>query len=135
MLVAEASSVTEYSSAAYGDANSNVVPDSSAYVTEGTGVCAIAAGVAYTVPAASSFADGNICGTGVNSSYEKQDVGMSNASNASVEPGQTAVYASTVNGNSSGEVGGNQAAENGTSGADVAEQHYVDGSGMYAVYF
>ncbi|XP_065875544.1 pre-mRNA-processing factor 39-1 [Euphorbia lathyris] len=133
MVVAETSSVTDYASAAYAsttydDTNSNVLPDSSAYATEG---------VAYAVPAASSFADGNTYGTDVNSTtYEKQDVAMSNATteNASLEPPQPDIYNSSVNGNTSGEVGSMPSAENGTSadiagGADVdGEQQYVDGS-------
>ncbi|KAJ9169671.1 hypothetical protein P3X46_017833 [Hevea brasiliensis] len=142
MVVTETTAVTEYASAGYastgyGDTSSNVAPYSSVYTTEGTGVFAASADVAYTVPTASSFADGNVYGTDsnsvvqeahVNAIYEtKPDVGMGSTSenvvamkNASTAPSQAAGYETSVNGSIGGEAVSTASAENGTT-ADIVE--------------
>ncbi|KAF2292686.1 hypothetical protein GH714_026699 [Hevea brasiliensis] len=142
MVVTETTAVTEYASAGYastgyGDTSSNVAPYSSVYTTEGTGVFAASADVAYTVPTASSFADGNVYGTDsnsvvqeahVNAIYEtKPDVGMGSTSenvvatkNASIAPSQAAGYETSVNGSIGGEAVSTASAENGTT-ADIVE--------------
>ena len=138
-VVAETSSVMDYTSAGYAntgyaDPNANDAPNASGFAP---------ADATYTVPAVSSSSgDGNTYSMDPNSvTQEAPAVGATDGNdnvagteNVAVGSSQAAVYGS-VNGNVACEAGNVMSAENGNSlgvvSGAAAGQEYVDISGMY----